>query len=96
MLKELLSKLSNDKLIQIKAVDISLKTKQYTEDDLKFVMDNCSIGARVVLENQKELSLSFCKEYILNDDYWIFDFDKDISIKEILLYQPHLKEDDFR
>ena len=94
MLKDTLSKLHPNELSQISPSDILLKKKQFCEEDLRYVMDNCSIGSRVVLENQTGLSSQFCKEYILNDKYWIFDFDSDITISEVLIYQPHLSKSD--
>ena len=100
MLSELLitrlSKFPKDRLHHVRSVDVMLKTTKYTEEDLMYLMDNCSIGSRVVLETQKDLSIKFCRDYILNKDYWIFDFDSDITILEVLMYQTHLKESDFR
>lgn len=93
-LKDTLSQLPYNRLYQLNSDDIQLKKNQFSEEDLMYVMDNCSIGSRVVLETQKGLSSQFCKKYILNDKYWIFDYDSDITLSEVLIYQPHLSKSD--
>ena len=46
------------------------------------------------LLNNYKLSIDFCKNYVLNDDYQISNKEKEIDISYIILKQPHIKFED--
>ena len=46
------------------------------------------------LLNNYKLSIDFCKNYVLNDDYQITNKEKEIDISYIILKQPHIKLED--
>ena len=46
-----------------------------------------------ILKNFK-VSATFAKDYLLNEKYAKCDEDENITVSDILLFQPHLKEKD--
>ena len=88
---EKLYKMSKDELLQASIKD-SLgmdNNKKYCIKDLEYIIKNTNILLKIILKTQK-LTSEFCKTYLLDDKYVIFDGD-DITIPEILKYQPHIK-----
>lgn len=70
------------------------KNKNYSEEELKDLLINLKVSQTHILLNQKGLSAEFCRDYLLNEDYSIYDRDEYLDIYDILKYQPHLKEED--
>lgn len=48
----------------------------------------------IYLLNNYKLSLDFCKNYVLNEDYQITNKEKEIDISYIILKQPHIRFED--
>ena len=70
------------------------KNKDYSEEELKDLLINLKVSQTHILLTQKELSAEFCRDYLLNEDYSIYDRDEYLDIYDILRYQPHLKKED--
>ena len=66
--------------------------EKYCIEDLEYIVQNANIFLKTILKTQY-LNVTFCKKYLLNDDYVVFDGD-DIMISDILQYQPHIKIED--
>jgi len=66
-----------------------LSGKKYTIADLEYIVKHTAVKLRTIVKTQT-LTSEFCKNYILNDNYIIFDGD-DLNINEIIHYQPHLQ-----
>lgn len=71
---------------------MELTNKIYTEDELKSFLKDLKVSQLHVLMTQKNLSLDFCLDYILNEKYSISDRDEYLDINDVLKHQPHLKE----
>ena len=65
--------------------------KQYSIPDLEYIVKYTAVKLKTILITQKHLTESFCREYLLSDNYKIFD-DDDIFVSEVIYFQPHLKE----
>ena len=66
-----------------------LSGKKYNIADLEYIVIHTAVKLRTIVITQT-LTSEFCKNYILNDEYIIFDGD-DFNIEEIIHYQPHLR-----
>lgn len=66
--------------------------KKYCISDLEYIVKNTPIKLVFILETQ-HVNAEFCKNYILNKKYIIHEVD-DLTIDEIIDYQPHLKVED--
>jgi len=64
--------------------------KQYCISDLEYIVKYGGIKKSIILKTQK-LTKKFCEEYMLNEDYNIFEGD-DIDVDMIIYYQHHLKD----
>ena len=87
-----LYELTKQQLSSVNAEYLGLYSwKQYSIPDLEYIVKYTAVKLKTILITQKHLTESFCREYLLSDDYRIFDGD-DILISEVIHYQPHLKE----
>ena len=87
-----LYELTKQQLSSVTAEYLGLyRGKQYSIPDLEYIVKYTGIKLKTILITQKHLTESFCREYLLSDDYRIFDGD-DILVSEVIHYQPHLKE----
>lgn len=77
-------------------VFVLTKEKQYNEKELIKMIENLEVTQMNVLITQKNLSLQFCKNYILNEEYSITDEDLYIDIYDVIKYQKHIKQSDFK
>ena len=67
-----------------------MKNYSYTEYEKKLIQTLNIFDLNYILNNYK-LSIDFCKNYVLNDDYQITNKEKEIDISYIILKQPHIK-----
>tara|TARA_B110000495_G_C22816340_1_gene476546 strand:- start:35 stop:331 length:297 start_codon:yes stop_codon:yes gene_type:complete len=67
-----------------------LSGKKYCISDLEYIVRYSGVRKLNILKTQR-LTKKFCEEYILNEDYNIFESD-DVGKHEIIHYQPHLKD----
>jgi len=67
-----------------------MKNYSYTEYEKKIIQTLNKFDLNYILNNYK-LSIDFCKNYALNDDYQITNKEKEIDISYIILKQPHIK-----
>ena len=74
--------------MDLKNGSFDLTYKKYSEDILIKNIDKLDL--RNILTTQK-LSLEFCDNYILNEQYHKCVEDSYLDISDILKYQPHLK-----
>lgn len=65
----------------------------YTEYE-KIIIKTLNKFDLIYLLNNYKLSLDFCKNYVLNDDYQITNKEKEIDILYIILKQPHIRFED--
>jgi len=66
---------------------LDLFKQQYDYQTLK---ENIySVSLRDILKTQK-LSINFCVKYILNTNYQLNKEDENISISEVIKFQPHI------
>lgn len=72
------------------------KDKQYNEKELIKMIENLDVTQMNVLITQQNLSLEFCKNYILNEEYSITDEDSYIDIYDVIKYQQHIKLSNFK
>lgn len=70
------------------------KNRIYTEEELKQLLIELKVSQTHILLTQKKLSGDFCREYLLDEQYSIYDRDEYLDIYDILKYQPHLNEND--
>ncbi len=70
------------------------KNRIYTEEELKQLLIELKVSQTHILLTQKNLSGDFCREYLLDEQYSIYDRDEYLDIYDILKYQPHLNEND--
>ncbi len=90
-----LKKLSIEQLSNATAEYLNiLNGKKYCISDLEYIVKNTPTRLKTIVMTQK-LTYTFCVEYILNDNYIIFDGD-DMTISEIIKYQPHLYNDFYK
>ena len=68
-----------------------LNGKKYCINDLEYIVKNTPTRIKTIVMTQI-LDYLFCRKYVLNPDYIIFD-DDDMTIDEIIYYQPHLYND---
>jgi hypothetical protein len=71
------------------------KEKQYNEKELIKMIENLEVTQMNVLITQQNLSIEFCRNYILNEEYSITDEDSYIDIYDVIKYQQHIKLSDF-
>ena len=64
----------------------------YTVQELELIKNIDKLDLLSVLRNNK-LSLDFCINYILNEEYQTTRKERDITIDTIANYQPHLYEE---
>ena len=64
----------------------------YTVQELELIKNIDKLDLLHVLRNYK-LSLVFCVNYILNEDYQTTRKERDITIDTVANYQPHLYEE---
>ena len=84
-----LKNMSDDELSYATAEKLNmLNGKQYCISDLEFIVKNTPARIKTIVMTQKVTHL-FCLKYVLNADYIIYD-DDDMTIDEIIYYQPHL------
>jgi hypothetical protein len=58
----------------------------------QFLIDNIyQLSLKQILSTQK-LTAHFCAQYILNDEYQTTTEERNITIDDVLLNQPHLSE----
>lgn len=70
---------------------LDLKNKQY---DLNTLKENIyAIHLLDILKTQT-ITHEFALKYILNKNYQLTKEEEDITIKDVLFYQPHLQEDE--
>ena len=62
--------------------------KKYNINDLEYIVQKCGVKLRSILRTQT-LTPEFCKNYLLNKEYQIFDGD-DLSARDIVRYQKHI------
>jgi hypothetical protein len=60
--------------------------------ELEANIDNLSLDTLI---KSQILTVKFCKDYILNPDIYAFGGEDHFTLDEILLYQRHLKMEDF-
>ena len=88
--------LKNMSELEIRKADISdlkiFNGKKYCISDLEYIVKNTGIKLIHILETQ-HVNAEFCKNYILNKKYIIHEVD-DLTIDEIIEYQPHIDEED--
>ena len=65
----------------------------YTEYE-KIIIKTLNKFDLIYLLNNYKLSLDFCKNYVLNEDYQITNKEKEIDISYIILKQPHIRFED--
>ena len=70
-----------------------MKNYSYTEYEKLIIQTPNKFDLNYLLNNYK-LSIDFCKNYVLNDDYQISNKEKEIDISYIILKQPHIKFED--
>ena len=72
------------------------KSKQYSLNDLAFVVEHGSVILTSILSSQKSLTADFCVKYILDpyEKYAITDRDGYLDYGTILLHQTHLTFDE--
>jgi hypothetical protein len=70
--------------------DSDLYLHTFTEDELINSIDHLTV--RRILYTQKNLSVHFVCNYILNPDHQFEDSDKSLDIDDVMFFQPHLKE----
>ena len=70
-----------------------MENYSYTEYEKLIIQTLNKFDLNYLLNNYK-LSIDFCKNYVLNDDYQITNKEKDIDISYIILKQPHIKLED--
>lgn len=64
----------------------------YTIHELELIKNINNLDLLSVLRNNK-LSLNFCINYILNEEYQTTRKERDITIDTVANYQPHLYEE---
>ena len=64
----------------------------YTVQELELIKNIDKLDLLSVLRNNK-LSLDFCINYILNEEYQTTRKERDITIDTVVNYQPHLYEE---
>lgn len=66
--------------------------KYYKIEELEYIVKYAQVSLKSILITQK-LTLEFCKKYLLdkNNKYSVKDVDNNISVGDIIYYQPHLK-----
>lgn len=66
--------------------------KYYKIEELEYIVKYTQVSLKSILMTQK-LTLEFCKKYLLdkNNKYSVKDVDNNISLGDIIYYQPHLK-----
>lgn len=65
----------------------------YTEYEKIIIKTLNKFDLNYLLNNYK-LSIDFCKNYVLNEDYQITNKEKEIDISYIILKQPHIRFED--
>lgn len=65
--------------------------KQYSISDLEFIVKHTAVRLKSIVKTHK-LTSDFCKKYILNPQYVVYDGD-DITVDEVIHYQPHLYDE---
>ena len=71
---------------------LDLKNKQY---DLNTLKENIyAIHLLDILKTQT-ITYEFALKYILNKNYQLTKEEENLTIKDVLFYQPHLQEDKF-
>ena len=86
---EILKNMSDHELSYATAEKLNmLNGKQYSISDLEFIVKNTPARIKTIVMTQK-LTHQFCLKYVLNPDYIIYN-DDDMTIDEIIHYQPHL------
>jgi len=70
-----------------------MENYSYTEYEKLIIQTLNKFDLNYLLNNYK-LSIDFCKNYVLNDDYQITNKEKEIDISYIILKQPHIKLED--
>ena len=88
----LLDKIDPSLYVNIINATLDMNTKQYSLDDLSFLLENSSLTLYGVLVSQRSLSADFCAKYFLHpsDKYVNTEMDEDMCVEDILLNQPHL------
>lgn len=76
----------------MKLTNEDLRNNKYSLEDLRENAKNLSIST---LLKWQHLDVSFCKEFILNEDYQCVEEQYMIDIDYVLKMQPHLKYEDF-
>lgn len=76
----------------MKLTDNDLRNHVYNLKELRENAENLSIST---LLKWQHLDASFCKEFILNEDYQCVEEKYMIDIDYVLKMQPHLKYEDF-
>jgi hypothetical protein len=76
--------------MSIKSLEESKNT--YTIHELELIKNINNLDLLSVLRNNK-LSLNFCINYILNEEYQTTRKERDITIDTVANYQPHLYEE---
>ena len=70
-----------------------MKNYSYTEYE-KIIIQTLNKFDLNYLLNNHILSIDFCKNYVLNEDYQITNKEKEIDILYIILKQPHIRFED--
>lgn len=68
--------------------------RQCEEEELMELLRELKVSQTQILITQKKLSAEFCRNYLLNEDYSIYDRDEYLDIYDILRYQTHLTKKD--
>lgn len=76
----------------MKLTDQDLRNHTYSLEELRHNAENLSIST---LLKWQHLDVSFCKEFILNEDYQCVEEQYKIDIHYVLKMQPHLNYEDF-
>jgi hypothetical protein len=68
---------------------IDIYNNSYSIEELTDIIKNTNISQTAILTHQK-LTPEYCINYILNEDYSLFDCDRYLDINDILTFQPHI------
>ena len=66
---------------------LDLYNKKYSRAQLK---EHIYAVAMIDILKTQDLDCSFCVRYILNDNYHFLSEDDNITIEDVLKYQPHI------
>ena len=85
-----LSKIKPEQYKFISDYHLDMDTHKYSIKDLEFIVKNFKgVSLKKIVQTQ-EITIDFCKDFILNDNHKFLDYDDGISKQYILEYQKHL------